>query len=409
MTKRWFLAALASLGLVGPAAAQMPVPMPMPGQGPPVYQAQFCGDPQTPTPPQFCGGPMGPPAPAGGDFNQLPNDGSGNAFTDQECGCRDGFCCGVNIGAMGLQRQSLGNSVIAFVDPGIVINGQQIFANTGNLPPPGSPVAISMHDISPDMQGGVRAALLFREPEWAVEICGFYLADNTVTHTASMPAQLDLLFNFFPTPIGFTPGNGLWLQDDIAQLKFSSQMYNGEFNYRWDTAKNVEWLAGLRYIGYNEALNITTEQAILRTGVFDPNTTATVTSSVHNRIVGLQLGVDINQRLTEHVGIGGTLKGVWGANFADIDRTVERGDGFFGPGVHHSETQFSHAYEADVYADFCITEQWRIRAGFQCLGLVDVPLAPENMNYDLGNLRAPFNRHSSVIYYGPMLEMQFIF
>ena len=63
MAKRWFLTALTTLGLVGPAAAQMPAPLP--NQGPPIYQAQFCGDPVQQPPSQFCGEGAGP-APAAG-------------------------------------------------------------------------------------------------------------------------------------------------------------------------------------------------------------------------------------------------------------------------------------------------------------------------------------------------------
>jgi hypothetical protein len=409
MAKRWFLSALTTLGLVGPAVAQMPPPIPMPGQGPPVYQAQFCGDPTQPPPAQFCGEGGPPPASGGGaDMCCLPNDGSANAFND-ECGCRDGYGFLVQVGGIGYQRQAMGNLALGFLDPGININGVQTFANTGLLPPAGTPAVLNTHDISPTMQIGVRAAVVWREPEWAVEVCGFYVPQNTVSHTLAAPAQIDLGFNFFPTPIGFTPGNGLWLQGDLASLRFQTTLWDGEVNYRWNTAKNFEFIFGVRYLDYSESLDLLTEQQILRTGVFDPNTTADISWAVHNRILAAQVGFETEQQLTERIAVGGYGKAGAGPNFVDYNHLLTRGDGFEGPGAHRSETQISQVYEISLYADFTITEQWRIRAGYQALWLVDLPLATGQISFDLNNAAAPFNKNGSVFYSGPVVEMQFVF
>src|SRR5207237_4187023 len=169
MTRRWFLAALAMLGLAGSAAAQAPPPMPL-SQGPStpqVYQPQFAGEPMPVMPGQFC------PAPAPDSPVSLPNDGSPNSFSDDcECG---GQGVVVSVGGIGLMRQHLGNRQLGFLDPGINILGTQIFADTGILPPAGTPPVLNLHDVSPDMHFGGRASVQWREGDYAFELCGFYI------------------------------------------------------------------------------------------------------------------------------------------------------------------------------------------------------------------------------------------
>jgi hypothetical protein len=403
MAKRWFLAALATLGLVGSTAAQAPLPLPMEGQ-PPVYQAQFAGDPTLAPAAQFC--PPAGPLPEGDGLCTLPNDGTGNAFSDECCG-RDGYGLWVNVGGMGLLRQSLGNKVLGFLDPGITVGGTQVFTTTGRLPPPGSQPVVNTHDVSPQMQFGPRASVMWREPCWAFELTGFYLSESTVASTTVIPARIDMGFGFFPAPRGFTPG--MFLQNDLVKLSVQTTMYDGEANYRFNTAKNFEWIVGARYLDYQERFNIFTELDPVRRGTLNPLTTSYITDRVHNRITAGQLGFETWQDLTERIGVGGTLKGAWGANFANYEHLLVRGDGFLGPGLHRSETQFSHVYEAALYADFCITEQLKIRAGYQGLWLVDVPLSVSEINFNLNAPGAIFNKTGSVFFHGPMVELRFVF
>jgi hypothetical protein len=403
MVKRWILTALTTLGLAGPAPGQIVQLPPVPQ--PPVYQAQFCGDPVQAPPGDFC--PPAAPPPVAGDDCCAPNDCMTNAFGE------DGPCHGhglaIQFGGIGLQRQGLGNRLLGFLDPGVNINGVQTFANTGILPPPGSQPILSSQDINPDMQIGVRGALVWREPEWAFEVCGFYVPDTTAVHTAVIPARIDLGFNYFPTPIGFTPGNGLWLQDDLAQLRFTTQLWDVEANFCWCTAKYFQWLLGVRYVDYRESLELLTMQTIARTGVYDPNTTAELNWQTRSQIVAAQIGFEAEKPLTEYFGFGASAKAGIGPNFAEYNHTLTRGDGFQGPAIHTNETQVSEVFELTLYLDFTLSEQWRIRAGYQGLWLVDVPLASSQVQFNLNDVAVPLNRTGSVFYHGPLLELQYVF
>jgi hypothetical protein len=417
---------VASLGLAGSALGQGPGMPPMGGpaplpiqQGMPVvYTPQPMGQPMGDpgmgalglgapgmgAPPQCC-----PPPGAQQALDQfsLPNDGSGNGFNDDEPGCGAGIGLQVNVGGMGLMRQSLTSRPLAFLDPGINLGGTQIFADTGLLQP--GPAILNTHDVNPDMQFGGRASVMWRECDYAFELCGFYIGQHDTTAGAAIPARINVGYAFFPTPIGFTPDNGLWAQADLVALRFQSSLANGEANFRFRTAKTFEWLVGVRYVDYQERFDIVTFDDVLVTGVLDPNTMARTSDRVHNRIVAPQLGFEWEQPLTSRIGIGATAKGAWGANFADYDHQLIRGDGFYGPGLHRSHTQFSMVYEAGLFADFVLFEQLKLRAGYQCLWLVDVPEATEQINFNLGAPGALFHENGSVFFHGPMLELQFVF
>jgi hypothetical protein len=387
------------------------MPMPMQQPGAPMYQANFANDPTVVPPPQFCPpGPGGPgvPAPNAGDAFTLPNDGSPNAFCD-EPPCNEGIGCCVNIGALGLIRQSLNGKTLGFLDPGIVLNGQLVHIDTGLLPPAGSPEGVNAKDVGVHMHGGVQASMLFREGDQAFEIAGWYLPRGSSSQTITAPGQLDLGFGFFPLPLGFQPDNNLFLQADRTVLTLETTMYSGEANYRFNSAKNFEWIVGVRYLDYQERYGIFVDDDSLVTGVFNPNLAATYTARLHNRLTAAQLGFETEQVITSRIGVGAWGKAAWGANFLDVDTLLQRADGFLGPHLHHSDIHFGHMYEFGVFADFLIFEQCKIRAGYRGMFLVDVGQAPGQINFNLGAQTIDFNGNSSIFFHGPMLEVQFVF
>jgi hypothetical protein len=186
-------------------------------------------------------------------------------------------------------------------------------------------------------------------------------------------------------------------------------MASGEANFRFNTTKYFDWIVGVRYIDYQESLSMLIDDDSLSTGVINPQTVATYSTGVHNRLLGFQFGCEAEWCLISRVAFGGFAKGIWGANFADIDINLTRLDGFQGPGAHISKTIFSQAYEVGLFADLLITEQWKLRVGYEGLFLCDVPLAVQQINFDLGNPRGHFNDNGSVFFHGPIVEVQFVF
>jgi hypothetical protein len=405
MFKRWIKATLILLGLAVQANAQQP---PAPPGGGPMYPPTFANNPAALLGPQFCPGPESQPKEPELPFS-LKRDGSPNAFDEQCPGC--GMGCGVYfyIGAMGLQRQGLGNGVVAVRDPGSNFPNIPVNVDTGNGPGPGAPTIADFNNIHPNMMGGVRTTIGWREGDHAFEVAGYYLGRTTSSHTTSVPGTLDLPFAGFPSPIGFQGNNFLWLQADQVIQQLQTQLASVEANYRFTTAPGFDFLFGVRYIDYQERYSITTADDSLVVQPVNPTQVATVGANVHNRLVGAQFGFEGTVPVVERFCVGFNAKGVWGPNFLHRDYFVERGDGFQGPNSHADHIFFSHAYEINLFADVLLWETIKLRAGYQAFWLVNIPEAHAQINFNPGNPFGTANNTGSAFFHGPVVELQIAF
>ncbi len=409
MRRRWIGAALMALGLVGRAPAQMPMP---PGGGMPMSPPTFANDP-TPMPgPQFC--PPGGAEPPASPFS-LPNDGSPNAFScDQDCACEHPGCY-LSIGWMALLRQPTGNGVLAVRDPGVNIPGIPPNVDSGLFPPQSAPQLLGFNDITPRWLNGIRAFLTYREDGHAFEIGGFYMFQQVNSAVAIAPGRLDLPFANFPLPIGFQGDNNLWLQADQVRAALQTQLASAEANYRTSYCRGFEWIFGVRYLFLQERFSVTTDddsivdrQAGRRVNLTE---IATVSARTSNNIVAPQLGFEWEKPLVSWLTVGMTGKGAWGANFLTIDSGLQRFDSFPGPSFRHTSVIFSQIYELSAWGTIFLTEQCRLKAGYMALWVTGVPQAQQQFSFDLGNpgLNVGANNHSSVLFHGPMVELQFAF
>jgi len=419
-------AALVTLSLTGRASAQGPFPPPMglPGQGPPpmgapgpmgppmgapgpMYQPTFANEPVPMEGPQFC--PPGGKKPDPSPFS-LPNDGSANAFgTDEpENPCvNDG--CYVSVGWMMMQRERLGNGVIAVRDPGSNFPGIPFNVDTGFQPPPGSPTLLNFNDISMNWNQGVRASIGWREGYNAFELTGFYLSQTESSQAVRLPGQLDLPFNAFPTPLGFQGDNFLWLQADQAAASSTTALGSVEANYRHVYCRGFEWLIGLRYVDLTERFSIYTDDDSLVAQPTNLTQIATYSIQEHSRMALGQLGFEWECPLLSWCSVGCTGKGAWGANFLQRNIRLERGDGLVAFDTHTSGTQFSHLYDFTAWGTLRVAERIRLRAGYQLLWLVNVPEAHQQVDFNLGNPQGQNSPNGSIFYHGPMVELQIVF
>jgi hypothetical protein len=407
MSRRWMGAVLVALGLAGRAPGQMPGPPP--GDGMPMYQPTFAGDP-TPMPsPQFC--PPGGPEPPASPFS-LPNDGSPNAFSD-DCRPCEAPTCYFNIGWMALWRQATGNGVLAVRDPGVNIPGIPANVDSGLGPPAFAPQLLGFNDLSPVFLNGVRASAIYREAGHAFEIAGFYMFQNDTNASVAAPGKLDSFFDAFPTPIGFQGDNFLWLQADRMRTNLSTRLFGAEANYRRNYFSGCEWLIGVRYLDLEEQFDFVTDDdglVLKQKGLpQNPALVAALTSNAHSRIVAPQLGFECERPLISWLTVGITGKGAWGVNFLQTDVGLHRGDGFQGPSSQQNTVIFSQIYELAVWGTIGITEQFRLKAGYQGLWVVGVPQAQQQFNFNLGDLGGARSNTSSVFFHGPMVELQFAF
>jgi hypothetical protein len=273
----------------------------------------------------------------------------------------------------------------------------------GNAPP-----IFGTQDTHPPFNSGVRASVIWREGYDAFEVGGFYLFQSSRRASVASQGQLDLPFNNFPTPLGFQGDNFLWLQADVVATTLQTTVASAEVNYRKLAAPGFEWLIGVRYFDLRERFSILTDDGI-EFRPANPTLSATVSAVTHSRLLAPQLGFEWEKALVSWFTVGLTGKGAWGVNFLTVDNSLTRGDGFEGPGAHGATRIFSHLYEVAAWGTFSITEQWRIKAGYTALFLVNVPVASNQISFDLGHPDLHRNNNDSILWHGPMIEMQFAF
>jgi hypothetical protein len=401
MTKWSMAVALVALGVVAGARAQDP-PVPFPG------------GPSTMTDPLPCYPSVLPSAPArlpvGDSPNSLPADTS-NAWCPDDSDCP--AACYFYSGYMGLMRQKMKNGPVAVLD--LASGG----VDTGNVPPPTSPLAADFHDVNPRLNDGARATLGYHWGTHALEASGYYLSQNSSSKVYEAPGLLSTFFNTNGVvqnfPNGFGGDNIMWLQDDVIRTRLQTALGSGEVNYRWwlGPDSTFSWLVGVRYLDLYERLGIYMgdDDITVRdiNGNPDPNLEATYSVTAHNRILGGQLGFEWSKACCCWMAMTCNFKGAWGVNFLDVTTHLRRGDGFEAFTGGRSEQVFSHLYEAGFFLDFRLMENARLRAGYTLLWAVQVAEATRQVDFNLGNPNGAVDNNGDIFYHGPVVELQLLF
>jgi len=411
MRNTWLALILAGLLCESAALAQFPLGPGSPGQPgqPPVGQT-MPGDPGLPTPPM-------PPemvAPVETPYNlpDVPRFGEPppvNAFAGGPPGGGGGGPgCVLNLGLIALRRETIGNASYAVYDPGVVLPPFPPFFDHGGSPPPGSPTALSLSDLNPQFGYGVKGSLTFFGDASLFELSGYYIPRAASTATASAPSRLDLPFANSLPPLGFEGDNGMWLQADQVQLTLENEIINLEMNVYYASGTNFTGVLGVRYFDLNDTFRIFTDDDGLTIRPPDPTTQATYRATSHTRLLGPQLGIQTRFGLDEpDVFLTASLLAVPGINFNEVEISLTRGDGFEGPSGRRQQAQFTQLLEFNVGLEFTLTERIWLRAGYQALLLLNVPVSYDQVNFDPGNTDGTRNDNGMVLFHGPMAMLQF--
>jgi hypothetical protein len=424
-------------------AARMPEPIPCdPSQVPPPKpQPNLVPGPISPQ-----AAPMGPP-----DCLSLPYDHTG-AFQCEHYVEDCGFF--VNIGAMALQRQRLGAGDIA------VFNAQAQGINVGPVTPnpfmpapAGTSQALGFDSVTPPMSLGIRGTVGYLSGDNSVEFTNFYIWQNNVSASASQFAGIDTLF--FNPPIGFLGNNlfdgNLFRRTSMVSESFGSSLFSSELNYRrWNMAfPGLDLIIGVRYINQNDNLDIVTTGNLSAAALASPIlvnpgvASAIYTSRTFNNMVAPQVGFEYTLGLTRWFALSGLGKGAWGVNFLNTDVSLTRGDGLQGFDTHRSDTNFGQIYEIGGFANFHILDKLNLRLGIQATWLCGVATANDQVDFNLMGFQSqraffannPFilnppispanlqrlanignsiphghnSNNGSILYWGPLAEVQFFF
>jgi hypothetical protein len=316
-----------------------------------------------------------------------------------------------DAGFQALQRQKLGKGAIAFQDTANTTPLEKV----GRVALPNSFPAQEFNDITPNMAFGPRLTLGLLAGTDIIEVTGYFIPNNSKATEFDDPGRI--FVPFVNPPAGFGGDNGLFTQVDRISTTLQNQIGNVELNYRYsDVAVNgMELILGVRYFDVRERLSTLVDQNGI-TSPLDPNLhksnpvdVADYTAASHNRLLAPQLGFEGNWGLCSWLSMGVLGKGAWGANFVSDSHSLFRGDGLFGFQTERSSVIFSQMYEIGAFAELHLTERMRLRAGYNALWILHVDAVVDQYNFDLSQPEGRIDHNGSILYHGPMFEMQFLF
>jgi hypothetical protein len=305
------------------------------------------------------------------------------------------------------RRQGLGHRPLA------VLNPQN--TDTGIRPRPRQvQVVFDQDDFDPPLVFGFRGTLGYYWGDYALEWSGYYLPEHSSSVEVRRPGRLDSFF--INPPLGFEGDNGLWTQADLMRLQVESRLANVELNLRKRPAEQtaiLNWLCGIRYLDYEETVGIFTDDEGLTVrdldGFPDPRRSATYSVNTRTKLLAPQLGLDWNWELCHWLTIGAVAKGAWGVNFADVSVQLQRGDGLIGREGSRGQNMFSHLYELGFWFDWHPWECLHFRGGYNLMWLLHVPMASDQINFNLAQPLGTRDDNGNIFFRGPMGEMQLIF
>jgi hypothetical protein len=303
----------------------------------------------------------------------------------------------VTAGWVAFMREHLLHRPFAVLDPA--------GTNDGVLPPAGSPVVADFNDLEPSLHHGFRAAVGYYRCNWALEVGGFYLADQNDDYHFINPGRLSAFF--VNPPIGFTD---LWDNADLMSLALSTRLASLEINSRWFTGVcgvELEFLVGVRYVNLRERFQIFTDDDGLQ--LFPtPAGTATHSTEADNHLVGAHVGWSVHAPVIPGVGVAWDFRSGWYGNDADVEVQLVRGDGLVGLAGADDHSRSSQTIETGLYLDF-IRGCWRVRMGYNLLWLNHVALAPDQVDFNLANTTVRGDFDGEVLYHGPTVLVDVIF
>ena len=240
------------------------------------------------------------------------------------------------------------------------VNGQTVVQTSGT----GAPVVVT-GDFDFPMVAGPKILLGKRSDAysaWEGLYFGTHFWGSTVT--ASDADNLDL-----PGAVGLGAADFL-LADEMA-VSYSSQLHNAELNYV-RLGDEVSYLAGFRYLNWNERFLIRSEDNVNHS-LYDLNTT--------NNLFGAQLGAQacwigphVDWELIGKAGIFGNTANAR-QRLSDINDTVALRD------LEASGSSFSFVGDLNLNAVRRLDEVWQLRVGYNVMLVTGLALAPDQLDF----------------------------
>jgi hypothetical protein len=150
---------------------------------------------------------------------------------------------------------------------------------------------------------------------------------------------------------------------------------------------------GFRYINLDEQFSLLSQDLAGDVGAYATRT--------NNHLIGLQIGGDMAQPVTENLWFRGRTKIGGFANFSDHDSAFVNTQGPFIT-ANNDDINFSFLAEFGVGANLQLTPGMALRAGYEFWYIYGLALAPEQIDFRVGPQMGAFHDdNGSMILHGP--------
>ncbi len=264
--------------------------------------------------------------------------------------------------------------------------------------------ALDVNQAQTEMAAGVRYGLILNlDPVYAIE--GNYMNVSSFAGTASTPDGVYAQNNLAAPSLG--PADGILFTS--ANVTTSGTISGAELNWRRRTCSPVTWLAGFRWIEWNQGM-VVKDRFRFDPGLDQPPGTSNLDVATGNSLYGGQIGMDLClwNRRTSAIQVNGVGKAGVFYNRASYQRTVGAfmQDGYpsqqLGPAAATAD-QTSFVGELGVNASLRITDWLSWRAGYSLFWLSCVSTPADQLS--VTNLldsppTALINTNGSVLLHG---------
>lgn len=218
--------------------------------------------------------------------------------------------------------------------------------------------ALNSNDFNLGFRGGPRVSLI-RHGNRCYDIELMYFQIDGWSSTRRLEPNGDVLE--FSAPGGFA----VRTTTDPMQFDYSSKLYNGELNLRWNPTCRITLLAGFRWVELRENLN----------GALVPATVESFwNTNAKNDLYGFQIGTDAKLWEYGRFSIDGLVKAGIFNNHAEQTTSVNAGAtiGSFTDSTNHA----AFLGEVGLQCKYEVTCNLTLRAGYEAIWIDGLALAP---------------------------------
>lgn len=252
------------------------------------------------------------------------------------------------------------------------------------------PEMLNSNDFRQGFYGGPRVGLI-RHGDCCYDIELLYFQiDGWSSSRRVDPGTNALVFNL--------PGDINFRTSDPMQFDYSSKLYNGEINLRWNPLCRVTMLAGFRWVELRENLD---------GGVLVPTLEPFWNTTTKNNLYGFQIGTDAKLWERCRFSIDGLVKAGVFDNHAEHRSTIPSGTDV---SVSDSTNHTAFLGEVGLQAKYQVTCNLTLRAGYEAIWIEGVALAPGQIQETrFRTEETGINTSGGVFYHGATAGFEYSF